>query len=117
MSTQWTSSGEFRHQAKFQSPSGSSDNFGQQSQTWATYYSPWAKVEVLKGQMLYETEEFIEQSTYMVTIHYPATSGIEISALDRILCNGLTFVIDSVMNVEQINRELRILCHVIDESD
>jgi SPP1 family predicted phage head-tail adaptor len=113
--TRWTPVGEMIHKVQFQSRSTTRDGFGQQLDTWTTYYSPWAKVGELRGQMLYQTAEFISQSTYKINLLYPFSAAIGVN--DRAICNGQTFVIDAVLNLEMRNRELQILCHVLNEAD
>jgi head-tail adaptor len=65
--------------------------------------------------MLYQTAEFISQSTYRIVIRYPW--GQTIAPNDRIVWESMTFTIDAVINPEMRNRELQILGHVVDEAN
>jgi|SRR5208282_5302163 len=115
--------GALRNSVQFQSISGSApDAAGQPSQTWTTYYpasgapAVWASIDVLRGKMIYNTDDFVSESSYMMEIRFPP-AGVEISAQDRAVLGGDTYVIDSVMDVEKRKRKLQILCHVLNEAD
>lgn len=113
--TTWTKAGEFRHLVQFQSQSAAQDSFGQPAETWATYYTARCKIEVLRGQLLYQTAEFINKNTYQITLRYPLSATISIA--DRAVFNGQTYVIQAVMNVEQEDRELRLLAYVQNDTE
>jgi len=105
--------GSLRHKVQLQRPSITQDSVGQPTNTWTTYYTSRAKIDILKGQLLYQTAEFINKNSYQITMRFPV--GILISAADRVVFNDQVYVIQSVINVEQRNRELRLLCYVLND--
>jgi len=107
--------GKLRHRIVFQTKSTAVNSVGE-STSWANYYECWASLDVLNSKLIFSTDALIADTTYMCVIRYPG-SGVNIGANDRILFNQTTFEIQAVMNPEQRNRELRILCHVINEQD
>ena len=67
--------------------------------------------------MMYQTDEFVSESTYSIEIRYPGP-GVQISAMDRAVDqDGVIYVVDAPVNTERRNRKIEILCHVLNESD
>lgn len=105
-----------RHRVQFQSCSTTRDPLGGQSQTWTTYYTCWAEIDAHNGQMLYQTDEFISQSTYVIGIRYP--QGVSISAQDRCLGpDGEIYVVDAPIDIERRHRKLQVFCHILNEAN
>lgn len=106
--------GRLNKRLSFQSLSGAVNQLGERT-TWQTYYTCYGSVSVLRGQLIYNTGEFIAKSTYDVRVRYTATQTFSVG--DRFQTeDGTTFVIDAVMNVQMRNREIQILAHVIDQA-
>jgi SPP1 family predicted phage head-tail adaptor len=110
-----TPSGELRHLVQFQSPSATQDAAGQPTTAWTTYFTTRCKIEILRGQLLYQTSEFISKNSYELTLRYPP--DVTISVADRALFNSQVYVIQAIINVEQRNRELRLLAYVTNDTE
>jgi SPP1 family predicted phage head-tail adaptor len=106
-------SGKMRNRVQFQRRSTTRDAANQPIDTWTTYYTAWASIEVLRSQMNYQTADFISESTYKMELRYPG-AAMQVGPADRAVC-GDTYVIDAVVNTERRNRKLEILCHILNE--
>lgn len=111
-----TPAGELRKVVSFQRASTKQDSVGQPESTWSTYYTTRAKVDVLRGQLLYQSDVFINKNTYQIAMRFPP-AGITISVADRLVCGGEVYVIQAVINVEQRNRELHLLAYVVNDTE
>lgn len=107
-------SGNLRHRIQLQRKSTAQDSFGQPVESWTTYLTCWASVDVLHSAMLYQTAQFVAQSTYRIEIRYP--HGTTIQPQDRIVCGADTYTIQAVTNPEQRNISLVLLCYVLNEA-
>lgn len=117
MAMQPIRAGEYRHRVSFQSCSTTPDSFGQQTQTWTTYATARAKIAEFNAKMIYQTDDFVSESTYKMELRYLG-AGVTISALDRAVDeDGVIYVIDAPLDSERRHRKLVVLCHVIDEAD
>ena len=106
--------GAMRKRLSFQSKSGDKNSFGEQT-TWQEYYACWGSVDILKAQLQYSTQQFVEKTTYTISIRYP--KGVVISPEHRIICDGDVFEIEAVINKERRNRELQILAYVVNDTE
>lgn len=105
-------SGTLRKRLSFQSKSTTKNSVGE-STGWAEYYKCFGSVGALKGQLYYNTGAFIAQSTYSIATRY--TKSVTISVADHIVCDGVTFEIQAILDKDMRHRELQILAYVINE--
>ena len=109
------SAGELRHRIQIQSPSTLQDSVGQPTTEWTTYYTCWAKIATAKGQFTFQGSEFTSKTTYLISMRYQPRVPVAVS--DRVLFNGEVYEIEFIDNVRQLNRELLLTCHVINDSE
>jgi SPP1 family predicted phage head-tail adaptor len=107
--------GKLRKRVQFQSLSTTPDAYGQPQNTWTTFYTCFAEIDVLRSQMLYDPSQFVAQSTYRIVIRYPW--AVTIAPNQRVVWENTAFNIQAVVNPEMRNRELQILAYVLDEQD
>jgi SPP1 family predicted phage head-tail adaptor len=107
-------SGNLRHRIQLQRKSTAQDSFGQPVEQWNTYLSCWASIDVLRSAMLYQTAQFIAQSTYRIEIRYP--HGFSVQPQDRIVCGNDVYTIETVTNPEQRNISLILLAYIVSEA-
>jgi SPP1 family predicted phage head-tail adaptor len=122
-----TPAGEFRHLVQFQSRNSQQDAAGQPADTWTTYLTTRAKIEILRGQLQYQSDVFINKNTYQITIRYPhlVATGVDaegnpttkIAVQDQIVFNSQVYVIQAIINVEQRDRELMFLAYVVNDEE
>ena len=83
------------------------DYIGNQTETWAKVAETWAAIEPLKGDERWAAAYAQATTTHRVTMRPP---GIEITPAHRIIFGSRIFEIESVINVEERNRELVLMC-------
>ncbi|HET9087143.1 MAG TPA: phage head closure protein [Acidobacteriaceae bacterium] len=108
-------SGRLDRRIQIQSQSTVQDTFGQRVNTWTTFYTCWASLDIVKAQLLYNTGDFVDKATQYITIRY--TSSQTFSIGDRIIYSepttGIvhTYEIQSVLNPEQANVYIQFLAY------
>jgi SPP1 family predicted phage head-tail adaptor len=115
MISKYTRTGDKRKRLTFLSGADTgTDSLNSPVQTWTPYYTCWGAVEVSREQMQYAPSEFVAESVYFISIRYPG-GRITIAPQDRIICEGITYVIQAIADIEQCHRELKIIAYVLDE--
>ena len=96
--------GRLRHQMKIQAPV--KDNTpGSGEITWADYATVWAQVEPLRGQEFFAAQQVNSEVTARIVIRYLA--GVKPDM--RIVSGSRVFEIDTILDADELHRELRIL--------
>ena len=104
-----------------QQQTSTQDTFGQQQQTWATVYTAWASISVQNSQLQYSTAEFVSKVTHRITMRW--TSSIVILPNMRIVYTEPTtnvvhtYNVEALMNPDQRNRQMVVLCYEINASE
>jgi SPP1 family predicted phage head-tail adaptor len=99
--------GKFRHRVSIQSMSDSTaDDYNQTTQIPVTIGTRWASVKPLTGKALEYGKQIKEQVTHEIRLRYfPALTP------DNLLLFGTrVFEILSVINVDERNEELIVMC-------
>lgn len=99
--------GKLRHRVEVQRYGTSYDPEGEPIQEWQLLAKAWAAIEPLKGEEYFAAATIQAQISHKVTMRPP---GIEITPADRIIFGSRIFEIESVINVEERNRELVLMC-------
>lgn len=79
---------------------------GQPDESWSTYLTVWAAVEPLNGRELYAAQEHHAEVTTRIRMRH--RSGV--TAKMRVTYGGMTYDIKAIVNPEERNRELQLLC-------
>ena len=82
------------------------DSRGETTQTWSTTITTRAAIAPLRGREYFEAHQENREVTHKIIIRYQ--SGI--TPKMRINFNGRYFDIESIINVEERNRELNLMC-------
>ena len=98
--------GPLRHRITIQARAAGMDDFGQESETWATVATVWASVEPLSGRELLSAQQIQSDTSHRVRMRYRA--GITTS--HRVLFNLRPFNIRSVINRQELGEMLELLC-------
>lgn len=107
--------GALNRRIAVQTQSTVQDAFGQPQQVWTTAYSCWSGIAVQNSQLIYSTAEFIDKVTHRITCRW--TSSFVFEANQRIVytdpTTGVvhTYEIQAVLNADQRNRELTLMCY------
>ena len=105
--------GSLRKRLTFSSKSGTPNSFGEVT-GYSPYYTCYGSVDIHKGQLLYNTGEFIGQNVYTISIRYTGTHTFNIA--DRITTeDGTLFEIQAVLNPQMRNRVIQILAYTINQ--
>ena len=101
-----TQRGAMRHRVKLQSSTLAADAAGGNVQTWADVATIWAAITPLSGQESFTAQQFAAKVSHWVLIPY--RSGV--TAQMRLLYGARAFNIQSVVNVDERNHVLKLLC-------
>jgi SPP1 family predicted phage head-tail adaptor len=104
-----TNAGKMNKRLQFQTLGGT-PNAGGEFTNWVTYATLWGSITDMTGQLLYNTGVFDSKSVYNIVIRY--NPAVTISSSDQIVCQGVTFQIEAILNTGFNNRELTIICWV-----
>ena len=96
-----------RHRVTFQKPSGIKKNsMGEDVPVYVDFATVWAAVEPLRGREYHEAQKIRAETTYRVTVRYLA----DVSPDMRIVHRNKTLEIQSVLNIDERNVEMQIVC-------
>ena len=98
--------GELRHRITIQQKTVTQDTAGVITETWADLVTVWAAIEPLTGREKFLAQQVYTDMTTRVRIRY--RSGIDPAM--RLKYNSRIFEINVVVNPEERNRELELLC-------
>lgn len=95
-----------RHRITLQIYTEQSDGYGGVSKSWNDYKTIWANVEPLSGREFIQAQQ--TQTMYSHRIRTRFFSDFNESM--RILYKNQVYEIESIINVDERNRELEIMC-------
>lgn len=98
--------GEMRHRITIQILSASKDSFQQEIKGWTNFETVWAKIEPLSGREFFEAQQMNAEITHRITMRY--MKGLNPKM--RIMYGERIFDIKTILNIEEKNIELQILC-------
>jgi SPP1 family predicted phage head-tail adaptor len=98
--------GELRNLITIQKPARAQDSSGSTAETWNTLCTVWASIRPLKGREYYAANQAQMEVTHEITIRYMRN----VSAENRIVFGNRTFEVKAVMNVNEENRWLSMVC-------
>lgn len=101
--------GRLKHLVTLQSPTGSQDAVGQRTTTWIDEAQVYADIIPLKADTRIAAAQGRMSTTHRVRLrHSPISARIDGSW--RIYYDDRIFTIDSVINVDERDREFELLC-------
>ena len=100
-----TPAGERRRQIQLQSPDP--QPLGGEI-TYTTYQTMYAKIETLRADEIYADNQFLAEASHRVNIRY--LPGVTIKANHRVLFGARAFDIKAVVNLDERNVEIDLLC-------
>jgi SPP1 family predicted phage head-tail adaptor len=81
--------------------------YGEPVQTWTTQRDCWARVEPVQGKEYYTAKQTASELDVRFIMRYTTVS---INPKQRLIYNGLQYNINSVINLDEQNRELHLYC-------
>lgn len=83
-----------------------SDDQGGYTESWITFADVWAEIETIKGQEVYKAAEFDTALTHRIKTRF--IKGIDSKM--RIVYGSRVFKIISAIDINEMHRQLEILC-------
>ncbi len=97
--------GQLRHRLKILKPTDVAASWNNTETTWATYATPWGKIEPMSGREYYEAAQVQSETRYIITIRY--IRGLMPNM--RISFEGRIFKIIAGLDPKERNRKLEII--------
>lgn len=98
--------GRLRHEITIQEPTATQNAVGEETLSWSDYATVRASVEPMSGREYWNSKQVQSEITHEIRIrYYPGvTSEMRVSWGNRV------FEIESVINVNERNREMILMC-------
>ena len=101
-------SGRLKHSIVIQVVSEVQNSYGEPVESWATYATRRAAIMPLRGKEYFAAKQTESDITVQFLMRYDATAGAT-SPKHRILWGTRVFDIESVINVDELNKEIIIV--------
>lgn len=98
--------GRLRHRLELQQAETVQDEFGQPIKTWVTRKTVWGAIEPLSGKEYFSQSAMQNEAKVRIVIR----SHPDIDSDWRILARGKTYAIESVLNLDERDRQMTIMC-------
>ena len=98
--------GQLRHRIEFQERNETRGTQGSVVESWTTLAFRWARIVPLNGQELVNAQQIKNTISHRIELRY----WVDLTAKLRIVFNGRTFGIESVINIDERNREHHCFC-------
>lgn len=85
------------------------DELGQPIETWAPLFTCWAAVEPLTGREYLAAAALVSEVTARIRMRFRPW----MTAQDRVVHNGTTYGIESMVDVRSDHRELVLMCKAV----
>ena len=85
------------------------DELGQPIESWAPLFTCWAAVEPLTGREYLAAQAAVSEVTAKIRMRFRPW----MTAQDRVIHNGITYGIQSVIDVRSEHRELHLMCKAL----
>lgn len=98
--------GRLRHRIQIKTPVEARNSYGERIVTWSTLATVWASVEPLRGREFLDAEQVQAEISHRVRMrYYPG-----ILPNYRVVFGGRVLEIQAVINVNERNREMQLMC-------
>ena len=105
--------GKLRHRVTLQEHISTRDSFGAEKEAWIDTAKVWASVEPLSGKEYFAAQQINAEVNIKVTIRYRPL----IHPRMRVLFGVRVFEILSVLNIEEKNIQLVLMCKEVLDGD
>jgi SPP1 family predicted phage head-tail adaptor len=97
---------KFRHRITLQKKTTTENNIGDNVATWSDVTTVWAAVEPLRGKEEIISAQVTSETTHRITVRY--RDGL--NSHMRIKFGSREFRIESLINLDERNRQLELMC-------
>ena len=101
--------GGLRKRIQILSRGDTQDNAGEMIPSWLLYVTLWGEITSPTGRELMAGQQIQANISHIVTVRWPGINYIITPAM-RASYNGRFFDINAVLNVDERNRTLSLLC-------
>lgn len=98
--------GQLRHRVTIQQFTQTQNEYGEIVEGWTTFATVWAAVEPLRGREFWDAQQLNAEVTARIRLRYLSGVGPTM----RVVYDGRTFEVDSVIDVDERHRELQLMC-------
>lgn len=98
--------GQLRHRLALQSNTQTADDYGQLTDSWATYDTVWGSVKPLRGDELLQAQQMYANISHLVRVRYNGS----ILPTHRISHDSRILEINAILNTDERDRELMLYC-------
>ena len=98
--------GKLRHRVSLQSSTATANEFGEKIAAWSAYATVWAEIMPLQGRELENAQQISEKCDYEIFIRYNAN----VLSTHRVIYGSRTFEIQAVLNINERNEKLKLIC-------
>ncbi len=101
--------GRLNKRITIQKATSTQNEFGERVNTWSTVIERWARVEPLRGREFFLAQQAQSEIETKFTIRH----ATEIKPSMKLVYDGIDYNIESVINVNESDRETEIYCSKI----
>jgi SPP1 family predicted phage head-tail adaptor len=98
--------GTLRHRVQLHSASTARNDYGEQTNTWSSYATVWARVSPGQGKEFEQAQQVHAELTHQVEIRYRST----VTTSHRVIFGTRTLEIVSIVNPDERNKNMILLC-------
>lgn len=103
--------GRLRHRVTIQKPVETQNTYGEAEVRWQDVATVWASVEPLRGREYLAAKQMVSEVEVRVVIRYMAG----ITAKMKVVHGSDEYLIETVINVMERDREIQLMCTRFDE--
>lgn len=104
--------GRLRHRITIEQLTQTPDGAGGYTEAWTTFATVWSSVDPIGGKEYFAAKQVQSEATHKIRLRY----RVGITPDMRINFGGRLFGIESVINWEERNRELILMCSEVTPS-
>ena len=106
-------SGQLRHRVTIRKPVETQNSYGEPIVRWQDVATGvWASIEPLSGREFMAAKQLVSEIEVRIRIRYLAGLSAKMKIVDA---NSNSYLIESIINIEERNRELQLMCSRIIE--
>lgn len=102
-----------RNRLTFQVPISIPDDMGGRDVSWDEVFTTWGSIRPARAQEIFTAQQLEHEITHEIRMRYRAG----ISPQMRILYEGRIFHITSLLNANEVDKELRIMVREVKDDD
>lgn len=103
--------GNLRHRLTIQEATGKASTFGGSTENlWTDVITVWGSVRPMLGKEAEQAQHMVSEVSHTIKIRYPDPDTIVVGSKHRILFGTRIFDVEYVLNEDERNRELKLLC-------